>query len=73
MSMIVAQRVGLNAMLSVRVGILGTRSEAETSGKSCQKTVSGRANQNGGPFDPPPVIQHCRVMKVYLPLARQRP
>jgi len=31
------------------------------------------AKKNGGPFDPPPVMQHRLVMKVHLPLARQRP
>ena len=29
--------------------------------------------KNGGPFDPPPVMQYCLVKKVYVPLARQRP
>jgi len=29
--------------------------------------------KNGGPFDPPPVMQYRLVMKVHVPLARQRP
>ena len=31
------------------------------------------ANKNGGPFDPPPVMPYRLVMKVHVPLARQRP
>jgi hypothetical protein len=29
--------------------------------------------KNGGPFDPPSVMQYRLVMKAYVPLARQRP
>jgi hypothetical protein len=30
-------------------------------------------NKNGGPFDPPRVMHYRLVLKLHLPLARQRP
>jgi hypothetical protein len=39
----------------------------------CAAIPSHCEKKNGGPFDPPPVMQYRLVMKAHLPLARQRP
>ncbi|UPJ51324.1 hypothetical protein IVB30_08250 [Bradyrhizobium sp. 200] len=37
------------------------------------ETWKNSPGKNGGPFDPPSVMQYRLVMKVHFPLARQRP
>jgi hypothetical protein len=39
-------------------------------------SVDARKNsprKNGGPFDPPSMMKYLLVLKVHVPLARQRP
>jgi|GEM_PF-5799527 hypothetical protein len=61
-------------MLYVRVGILGRDPilKRQENPVSNEPTV-GERYKNGGPFDPPLVMRYRLVMKVHVPLARQRP